>query len=131
MPEQPHKFSKLAEELIGDLRGMPPDVPKRSKQRATQPVSAVLEQLLQKYQIGCSSPEQTIRDHWRKIVDPSGGTANSSYSHPLRIDRNRLIVLTSHSVVRNELFLHREEIVERIRQLPGCGAVKTLFLRSG
>ncbi|HVU33028.1 MAG TPA: DUF721 domain-containing protein [Opitutaceae bacterium] len=127
VPDQPHQFSRLAEELVGDLRGIASEEPKRSRKRMTQPVAVVLEQLLQKYQVGRSSPEQTIREQWREIVGP----ANAAYSHPLAIERNRLIVLTSHAVVRNELFLHRDQIVERIRKVPGCADVKSLLLRNG
>ena len=128
MPEQqPHQFSRIAEELVGDLRGIESDEPKRSRKRPTQELHNVLEQLLQKYQIGRSSPEHTIREHWAELV----GSANASYSHAVAIERNRLTVLVSHSVVRNELFMHRDEIVARIRKLPGCGEVKSLNLRSG
>jgi hypothetical protein len=42
-----------------------------------------------------------------------------------------LTVLAAHSVVRNELFHHRDEIVARIRKLPGCAAVKAISLRVG
>jgi hypothetical protein len=126
-PDQPHEFSRLAEELVADLRGLGYNEPKRSKKRATQPLGAVVEQLMQKHQIGRSSPEQTIRDHWIEIV----GSANASYSHPVTIERTRLLVLTSHGVVRNELFLHKEQIVERIQKLPGCAEVKSIFLRNG
>jgi hypothetical protein len=127
MPEDPAKLSKLAEQLVGDLRGISPEDPPRSKPRPTQPLATVLDQLLTKYHVGRDSAEQTIRDHWREIV----GTANATYSHAVSIERNRLLVLTSHSVVRNELFHHRDEIVERIRKLPGCDAVKSLNLRAG
>jgi hypothetical protein len=82
---------------------------------------------LQKYQIGRSTPEQTLREHWADIVGP----ANASYSHAVAIERNRLTVLVSHSVVRNELFHHRDQIVERIKAYPGCADVKSLNLRSG
>jgi hypothetical protein len=126
-PENPHSFSKLAEELVGDLRRVPSEDPPRAKKRATQPLSNLLEQLLQQHQIGRSSPEQTIRDHWVEVVGP----ANAVYSHPARIERNRLIVLAAHAVVRNELFHHREEIVARIQKLAGCGNVKSLNLRAG
>ena len=125
--KQPHQFSKIAVELVGDLRGIASDEPKRSRKRPTQPLAAVLEQLLQKHQIGRSSPEQTIRDRWVELV----GAANAAYSHPARIERNLLVVLAAHSVVRNELFLHRLQIAERVRQLPGCGHVKALNLRAG
>jgi hypothetical protein len=126
-PHPPFQFSKLAEELVGDLRGVPFDEPKRSRKRATQSLSVVLEQLLQQHQIGRAAPEQLIRDQWPQIV----GAANASYSHPARIERNRLVVLAAHSVVRNELFHHRDEIVARLRKLPGCGQIKSLNLRAG
>jgi hypothetical protein len=126
-PDPPHHFSKIAESLVGDLRGIAPEDPPRSKKRPTLPVASVVEQLLQQYQIGRDSPEQTIRDRWAEIVGP----ANAAYSHPARIELGRLVVLAAHSVVRNELFMHRDEIVVRIRQLPGCGGIKSLNIRPG
>lgn len=128
MSDAPHSFSKLAESLVGDFRGgLTPEDPRRSVKRPTQPLNAVLDQLLTKYHIGRDSAEQTIRDHWPQIVGP----ANATYSHAANIERNRLLVLVSHSVVRNELFHHRDEILARIRQLPGCDKVKSLLLRAG
>jgi len=123
----PHQFSKIAESLVGDLRGIAPEDPPRSKKRPAQPVASVIEQLLQEYQIGRDSPEQSIRERWPELVGP----ANASYSHPARIEHSRLVVLAAHSVVRNELFMHRDEIVARIRQLPGCGGIKSLNIRPG
>lgn len=127
MSDQPHAFSKIAEELVGDLRGIGSDEPRRSRKRPTKPLAELIEQLMQKHLIGRSAPEHTIRDHWREIVGP----ANASYSHAVAIERNRLLVLTSHAIVRNELFLHRDEIVARIQKLPGCADIKSLNLRSG
>lgn len=127
MPDQPHPFSKLAEELVGDLRGVPPDEPRRAIKRATQPLAAVVEQLMVKHQIGRASPEQIIRDHWVELV----GSANAPHSHAARIERSRLIVLAAHSVVRNEIFHHRDEIVARIRKLPGCETLRSLNIRAG
>jgi hypothetical protein len=127
MPDQPHQFSRLAEELVCDLRGIASDEPRRARKRPTQSLAAVVEQLLQKHQIGRESPEQTIRDHWPELV----GAANAVYSHPARLERNMLVVLAAHAVVRNELFLHRAEIVVRIRKLRGCETVKALNIRAG
>lgn len=125
--DQPHEFSRLAEELIGDLRRVSSNEPRRSRKRATQPVAAVIDQLLEKHQIGRQSPENTIRENWVAVVGP----ANAAYSHAAMIERNRLTVLVSHAVVRNELFMNRDEIVARIRRLPGCSSVKSLNLRAG
>jgi hypothetical protein len=127
MPDQPHQFSKLAEELVGDFRGIEFEDPRRSVKRPTQNLQALVEELLTQYQIGRSSPEQTIREKWAELVGP----ANAAYSHAVTIERNRLLVLAAHSVVRNELFHHRDAIVARIRQLPGCDGVKSLNIRAG
>jgi hypothetical protein len=127
MSDQTHQFSKLAEELVGDLRGMAFEESRRTVKRPTQELAAVIDQLMTKHQVGRPSAEQTIRDQWAAIVGP----ANATYSHAVAIERNRLIVIASHSVVRNELFHHREQIVERLRQLPGCETIKSLNLRSG
>ena len=124
---QPHRLGKLAEELVGDLRGVASEDPRRSRPRATQPLGALIDQLTTKYHLGGESAEQRIRDRWPEIV----GAANAAYSHAATIERNRLIVLASHSVVRNELFLHRDEILQRIRAVPGCADVKSLLLRGG
>ncbi len=127
MPDQPHQFSKLAEELIGELRQVPFDEPRRQVKRPTKPLAAFVEDLMQKHRIGRDAPEHTIRHHWAELV----GAANATYSHAVTLDRGRLTIHASHSVVRSELFLHREHIAEKIRQLPGCQEVRHLNIRAG
>ena len=127
MAEQPHHFSRIAEELVGDLRGMAFDEPRRAVKRPTQELASVIDQLMTKHQVGRPSAEQVVRDHWSEIV----GSANATYSDAAAIERNRLVVIASHAVVRNELFHHREQIVEKIRKLSGCENIKSLNLRAG
>ena len=128
IPESPARFSKGAEKLIGDFRGIVFTEPSKMRRRPTTPVAPLIETLLVKYEIGRHSCEQTIRDHWPEIV----GAANAAYSHPVRIDRGKsLVVLVSHSVVRNELFMHRESILGRVQTLPGCNHVLEIRLRAG
>jgi Dna[CI] antecedent, DciA len=120
-------FSKVAEDLIASFRRLPRDEPERQRKRPTREAGEAIEELLAKYHIGRTSLEDTIRAHWGEIVGP----ANAEYSHALRIDGKRLAVQASHAVVRNELFLHRATIVERIQQLPGCSGVKEIWVRAG
>ena len=128
MAENPQPFSRLAEELVGDFRGIPFDEPRRSKKRPTQPLVGLIESILTEHRIGRESAEHTIRAQWPMLV----GVANAAYSNAVRIEREkRLVVHVAHSVVRNELFLHRAEIVARIQKLPGCAAIKELNLRAG
>ncbi|HND61135.1 MAG TPA: DUF721 domain-containing protein [Opitutaceae bacterium] len=127
MPDQPSTFSKIAEELVGDLRGVPFEEPKRQVKRPTRVLADLVEETMAKYHVGRPSAEQTIRDHWPAVV----GAANAAYSHAVHIEGKRLTVIASHSVVRNELNLHKEGILERIQKLPGCAGVKTLSIRAG
>jgi len=123
--DEPKEFSRAIENLIADLRELPQDR-SRSKRRKPAALGAVIDELLVKYRISHDSIEHSIREKWTGLV----GEANASYSHPLTVERNLLVVLVSHSVVRNELFLHRESIVEKLRKLPGCDHIRGLQLRS-
>jgi len=128
MSEGPNRFSRLAEELISSFRRVPLEDNGRTKRRPTQSLSTLVEELVVKHSIGQTSPEQVIRDNWPGIV----GHANASYSHAALIDpRGRLVILAAHAVVRNELFLHRAKIVEKLQKLPGCGHIRELQLRAG
>ena len=54
------------------------------------------------------------------------------YKRQVRIDeRGRLVVHATHAVVRNELFLNRAEIIDRISRIPGCASIKHLHLSQG
>lgn len=124
----PPAFSRTAEELIASLRRLPSDEAPRMRRRPTQALSGLVEDLVVRHSIGRHSPEQEIRDHWPEIV----GHANAAYSHPLEIDaKGRLIIQTSHAVVRNELFHHRATILPKVQALTGCNHVRQLHLRSG
>ena len=129
-PEKPgqstHSFPRFAENLIADFLSVPND-PSWSRRRPTKDVNELLEQLLNKYQIGRDAPEHTIRENWKAIAG-----SNAHYSHPVSIDpRGRLLVLVSHAVVRNELFMHRALIVEKIKKLPGCQGVREILVKAG
>lgn len=126
--KEPFQFSKIAEELIGDLRGVSSVEPPKQRKRPTRTLAGLVEDLLVRHQIGREAPEHTIREHWTEVV----GAANAHYSHAARIDpRGRLVVMAGHAVVRQELALHRRTILSRIRKLPGCGHVRDLAVRAG
>ena len=128
MANEPHAFSRLAEELVGEFRGVAFEEPRRSRKRPTVALAGLVESILNQHRIGRDSAEHTIRAHWPTLVGP----ANASYSHAARIERDtRLVIHVTHSVVRNELFMHTREILARIQQLPGCAGIKQLNLRSG
>ena len=123
---EPKEFSRAVENLIADIRDLPQDTGRSKKRRPTE-LTTVIDELLVKYRISHDSVEHSIREKWSELV----GVANASYSHPLTVEKKLLVVLVSHAVVRNELFMHRDSIVEKLQKLPGCGEIKGLALRSG
>jgi hypothetical protein len=123
-PRKP--LSRRAEQAIGDFLRIPPKEPARMQKRATRDLAELVESLRVKYRIGRLGPEDAIREAWPEVV----GAANAAYSHPIRIDGRRLIVAATHSVVRNELFLNRAEIIERIGKIPSCAGVTDLHITS-
>jgi hypothetical protein len=126
MSEQPKEFSRAVENLIAGIRDLPEDT-SRSRNRKASELTSLIDELLVKYRISHDSVEHSIREKWAELV----GAANASYSHPLVVEKKLLVVLVSHAVVRNELFMHKDSIVEKLRKLPGCAEIKGLALRSG
>jgi hypothetical protein len=125
MAAEPHRFSRDAEDLIASLRRIPSEDPRGNRRRPIKELVELIDGLRSKHGIGRPTAEQAIRDQWKEIVGP----ANASYSNAVRIDeRGRLVVHVAHSVVRNELFLNRAEIMDRIRRIPGCAGVKGIHL---
>lgn len=120
------QFSQRVEELIASLRGLP-DQSTGSRRRPERELASLIDELLVKYRISHDSLEHSIREKWPELV----GVANANYSHPLVVERAQLLVLVSHSVVRQELYHHRIEILDRLRKLPGCSHIKSLHLRAG
>jgi hypothetical protein len=123
--DDPKEFSRAVENLIAGFRELPADNG-RSKRRKTQELGPLIDELLVKYRISHDSLEHSIREKWPELV----GVANATYSHPLVVERNLLVVLVSHAVVRNELFHHRESILAKLKLIPGCAGIKGLALRS-
>jgi len=126
MSDEPKKFSRAVENLIAGFRVLPEDS-SRSQRRTPTDLTALVDELLIKYRISHDSLEHSIREKWVELV----GVANASYSHPVIVEKGLLVVLVSHAVVRNELFLHRQSILEKLRKVPGCTAIKGLALRTG
>ena len=127
MPQsEPKEFSRAVENLIAGLRDLPEDT-SRARNRKASELASLIDELLVKHRISHDSLEHSIRAKWIELV----GVANAAYSHPLVMEKKLLVVLVSHAVVRNELFLHKDAIVEKLRQLPGCADIKGLALRSG
>lgn len=130
MPENaPPRFSKLAEELIGDLRGIDSREPRRQVKRPTKPAADIIEALVNKYHLGDeASPEQALRDRWSELVTPT----LAAYSHVVEITPSGwLMVMVSNAVAKQELTNNRRLFLRKIKAVPGCESIKGLNFRAG
>lgn len=113
--------------MIADMRGVPVDE-STSRRRETRSVGDLTEHLLHKHRIGMKTPEEAIRDAWTEIV----GTPNAEYCHPLRIDRERvLIVGVTNPIIRQELMFHKSVVLQRVQAIPACHQIKDVAFRAG
>ncbi|MCF3650979.1 DUF721 domain-containing protein [Synoicihabitans lomoniglobus] len=129
MPRRdPDHFSKLANDLIADFRGLPNDEPRRQIKRPTQSAANIIEGIVGKYGIGQGSPEQSLRDRWAELVTPT----LAAYSHVVEISKSGwLVVMVTNSVAKQELSNNRRVFLPKIKAVPGCGTIKGLTFRAG
>jgi hypothetical protein len=121
------KFSRQVENMIADMRGVPPD-DSQSRPRETRSLGELAEHLLHKHRIGMKTPEEAIRDAWVEIV----GAPNAEYCHPLRVDRDRvLLVGVGNPIVRQELLFHKAVVLQRIKAIPACAHIQDVVFRAG
>jgi len=126
--KEPYSFSHVAQELIGDLRGISFNEPKRMKRRPTHELTELISDILAKHHVGKHTPEDSLRERWADIV----GHANAVYSHPVSIDeKGRLLVLVSHSMVKSNLSMDMVRILPAVKAVPGCGQIRSIQLRTG
>jgi hypothetical protein len=123
-----HRFSRTAEELIGDLRGIAFEEPRRQVKRPTKPASDIIEAIASKYGIGQATPEQSLRDRWPELVTP----VLARYSHVAEINKSGwLVIMVANSVAKQELSNNRRLFLRNIKAVPGCGHIKGLSFRAG
>jgi hypothetical protein len=108
------KFSKKAQNLIADFRGLPRD-DSSSILKKELVAGQLFQNILEKYVIKSDAAIGTeIFENWPQIV----GDILSMLCTPHRITAaGTLLIKVPNSVVRQELFCRKEEILQRIHQI--------------
>ncbi|OUW18538.1 MAG: hypothetical protein CBD18_02510 [Opitutales bacterium TMED158] len=126
MADKAYKFSRSAENLIANLRGVPEDY--SPIVRETRDMGAVFDRILERYKIGVESLEDRIRDNWAQIVGP----ANATHCSPARIERERtLIIAVSNPIIRQELQFNQAILLKNLRSIPQGEQIRSVVFRSG
>ena len=91
-------------------------------------MEAVMEGVIQRFQINSCRPEEIIQSHWQQIV----GEKNAKQSYPVRLDKkNYLTIAVSNPVIKQEMQFHRRMILSRLRGLSGCEGIQSIHFRAG
>lgn len=124
----PPEFSRLAQELIGDFRGLAFHEPKRMRRRPTKDMGPLMDQTLSKFHIGRNTIEDSIREQWAGIV----GQANAQFCHPFLLDEKDVLhVVYSHAMVHSNLMLMKKTILAKLKELPRCSTIRDLRFKLG
>ncbi|MDR1366558.1 MAG: DUF721 domain-containing protein [Puniceicoccales bacterium] len=117
------KFSRRIQNLIADFRGLPQDN-SSSALKDERSVEQLFRDILKKYVTKSDIKVGTeIFENWPRIV----GDMFCGLCTPHRITTtNALIIKVQNSVVRQELFFRKEEILQRIREICPQSDVRTI-----
>ena len=126
MPEN-RPFNQQAMNLIADFQGLPITNTRASMGKELG-LDAIMDRLIERFQIHGARPEETIAAHWMTIV----GERFAQHSFPVRLDRGRrLFVAVSNSVVRQEMWFRRKEFLKRLKIILKDTEIREIILRSG
>lgn len=126
MANKAYKFSRTAENLIANLRGVPEDY--SPIVRETVDMGDVLDRILNRYKIGVESLEDRIREQWTQIV----GAENAGHCHPVRIEREKMLVIAvSNPIIRQELQFNQSIILNNLKRVKNGRQIRSLVFRSG
>lgn len=121
------RFSREAELLISSLRGLPSENSDENLRNSAS-LGSVLEACIERYNIGKSTPEETILKEWSNIV----GKDFARRCHPVRIDRaGNLVLATTNATVRRELIFMEDRILTAVGSLSNCNHIRRILLIAG
>ena len=122
-----NKYNRKINNLIASFQGLPRDH-SRAFWRKEKGMDAVMDQVIQKFKIITTQPEEIIAAEWISLV----GEHNAKHANPWRLDRNgRLFVMVNNPVVKQEMLFHKKLLLTRINELPGCQGIYQIVFRAG
>ena len=126
MSKKAYKFSRQAENLIANLRGVPEDYSPIG--REIRGMGGIFDRILDRYKIGVDSLEDRIRENWVRIV----GAQNAQPCNPVRIEReNSLIITVSNPVIRQELQFNQSLILKNLKSIEKGHRIRYVVFKSG
>jgi predicted nucleic acid-binding Zn ribbon protein len=95
------------------------------KRNNTQPIGEVLKEYVDSMRISSKLKESRLKDQWEKML----GKNAASLTRKLVIKNKVLYVYLDSSVLRNELLMMRETLMNRINEMAGEELVNKIVLK--
>jgi len=91
----------------------------------TQTIASVIKDYLKEAQIEGKLKEVQVVNSWEELV----GKTIARRTNKIYINKGKLYLHMNSSIVKNELLMHREGIIERINTNAGEEIVKEIVIR--
>ena len=91
----------------------------------TQRIGDILEEFFQRPYVARKIAEGKLPQFWREVV----GESVANITDDIRLENNILYIKVSSSVVRNDLFYRRDQLMELINQRAGMRLVNAVIIR--
>ena len=95
---------------------------KRSK---TVRIGEVLDEFFKRPYVAAKLAEGHLPDYWREVV----GSYAADHTIELRLENHILHVRMASSVLRQELFYHREDVMARLNVRAGMRLINAIIVR--
>jgi predicted nucleic acid-binding Zn ribbon protein len=95
------------------------------KRHNTQKLGDVLKEVLQNQQLDTKLYELQLIQSWEKVLGPTV----KRYTTNLYIQNKKLYVKLSSSILRNDLMLSREKLIEALNKQAGTSVIEDIIFR--
>lgn len=95
------------------------------KRREALPLNEILDEILQQNNLDIGLDAARARQAWKETM----GEAVDKCTTSLNFDKGVLYVRLSSSVLRNELFMNRRQLIERLNNHIGRNIIQNIHLK--
>ncbi len=95
------------------------------RRKETRGINNIIQESLKNLNIDQKVAESHLINHWKKIV----GKTIQKYTENVYISNNKLYVHLNSSVVRNELYMIKDELKHSLNEEAGKEAITDIIIR--
>ncbi len=95
------------------------------KRKEVQALSEILDEILRENHLDIGLDAARARQAWKEVM----GQAVDKCTLAVHYDKGTLQIKLSSAVLRNELFMNRKQLIDRLNNHIGRAVIKNIYLR--